>query len=490
MKKKIIALLLALAMCFSLCACGGKSETAPADTAQNNQETKEEPEIQDADNCTSLDQEIDLGFAKMLFSSAELTYSVGGDGFFSTAHDGMRFFSIAGTLENTGGSDLPVSNINAEMIFNGEYTYPAKATVINSKKVPVSVSPLVKAEYWIYAEIPETLLDMLSTCEVRFSLNNNFASYPESAEKGDYAYKIKLDEEICKSALDGSKTASEFFEECPILPTPTNYAPVRKTTSSSSSHNGKVSSIKYGFSVMLGRNDSLNDIMDTYITELENAGFEVQNNSGSACDIYSNGIKLASVSLSGNNMQFDIVPGNENVPAPSANNASQTPAEPMAEKVFKIGDTIETDYAVLTLDECGSNSEIRSGSSQYGTYRYYSSENGDPYFYIYGTFKNIGGVPVDIRNVYVQFCFDEKYNYKGDTDGVSSESSDFINDVSPLSTVNCYIYTAVPQELIDSYEKCEVRIGFTEDFDYKVIDVNDLPKFENCDDIFTVEIAS
>ena len=62
----------------------------------------------------------------------------------------------------------------------------------------------------------------------------------------------------------------------------------------------------------------------------------------------------------------------------------------------------------------------------------------------------------------------------------------FITDVSPLAEVNYYIYAAVPQELIDSYKTCEIKVGFTENFDYKVIDVNDLPQFKMCDDIFTI----
>ena len=481
--KKIIALLLALAMCFSLCACGNKSESTPAD---NTNETKQPEEK--SDDYISLGQELDLGFAKINFSSAELTYSVGGDGFSSIAQDGMRFFSVAGTLENTSGNNLPVESIKAEMVFNGEYTYTARATVINSKQIPVSVAPLVKAEYWIFAEIPENLLNKVSSCEVKFAINNDFASVAETVEKGDFVYKIMLGEDICNATIESSKEATDFFAECPILPTPVNYTPVRQSSSSSSSFNGKVSSIKYGFSVMLGRNDNIGDIYNTYITELEKVGFTIQNNTGNACDIYSNETKLASVSSEGNAIKFDIVPGNENVAPPSANTAEQVPVEQIVEDVLNIGDTIETDYVMLTLDDCGTDMEIRSGTSQYGSYKYYSSENGDPYFYIYGTFKNIGGTPVDIRNIYVQFCFDGKYNYKGSVDGVSADHSDFINDVSPLSSVNCYIYTAVPQELIDSYETCEVRIGFTENFDYKVIDVNDLPKFDNCDDVFCVEI--
>mgnify|MGYP000756661361 FL=1 len=93
---------------------------------------------------------------------------------------------------------------------------------------------------------------------------------------------------------------------------------------------------------------------------------------------------------------------------------------------------------------------------------------------------------MDIRNIYVQMCFDGTYNYRGEISGVSDAIGNFITDVSPLAEVNYYIYAAVPQELIDSYKTCEIKVGFTENFDYKVIDVNDLPQFKMCDDIFTI----
>ena len=186
-------------------------------------------------------------------------------------------------------------------------------------------------------------------------------------------------------------------------------------------------------------------------------------------------------------MSFSIVPGNENVPAPSGFAEVKEEAA-KSDPVVKLGETIETDYFSMKLEKQGSDTEIRSGSSQYGTYSYYKSDNGDPFFYIYGNLKNLGGKPVDVRNIYVQFCFDEKYNYKGTVEGVSSDYSNFITDISPLASTDFYMYTSVPQELINSFSTCTVRVGFTKNFDYKIVDGNDLPKFENCDDVFVVEI--
>lgn len=491
--KKAISLILALVICLSLCACGNPDADNSANSAPNNQqsatEAAKEPQEAAAEvGSIALGEEITLDFVKMSFNSIELGYSVGGDGISSYAQDGMRFFSLVGKIENTGGTKLEVEKLNAEMIFNGEYTYSAKATINNSKTIPVSVAPLANAEYVVYAEIPDALLEILSTCVIRFSLNEGFASFPASADGGEYSFEMSLDEDACKAALDASEQAHIFFNECPILPTPENYSPVRQSNFSSSSSNGKVTSIRYGFSVNIGRNDSLTDIYATYVEKLQKAGFTISNDTGSSCVISTAGIKIASVSIDSSRMQFEIVPGNENLAAPDAGDAGQV-AVPPAVTTFSIGETIQTDYVLLTLDTYDSDTEIRSGTSQYGTYTYYTSDNGDPYFYLFGTLKNLGGTPVDIRNIYVQFCFDGKYNFKGSVDGVSSASNGFIHDVSPLAEVNYYIYTAVPQELIDTFETCEVKIGFTENFDYKTVDVNSLPQFDRCDDVFIVKIA-
>lgn len=494
--KKVISLMLALAICLSLCACGSGSAGSVPDSTRNLQQPQgSEPaaapaaqEGADASDLVSLGQEIDMGFAAVSFSSAVLTFTVGGDGFGSSAQNGMRFFSLTGTIRNTGGSPLPVGNVKAEMVFNGTYTYTASATILNSKSYPVSLAPLAQAEYWIYAEIPDSLLELLSDCEVRFSLNDSFASVPDSAENGDYAYRVPLDEDTCSAALEGTGKTLECFDECPALPTPVNDFPVYRTSFSSSSHNGKVSSIEYGFSVIPGRSDDLKEIYGAYIAKLEAAGFTIQNDTGSGCDIYSNGTKLASLSADNTGLRFKIEPGSESITADSSENPDQSAAAPSTDAVVHMGDTIETDYLSLTLEKYDSGDEIRSGTGNYGMYSYRTSDNGDPYFYLYGTFKNLGGTPVDIRNIYVQFCFDGKYNYKGSVDGVSGDCDSFINDVSPLSSVNYYMYTAVPRELIDSFSTCTVRIGFTENFDYKVVDVNDLPKFEQCDHVFCLEI--
>ena len=227
----------------------------------------------------------------------------------------------------------------------------------------------------------------------------------------------------------------------------------------------------------------MEEAFQDYVQHIQKLGFTVKEN-GADYDVYAGTVKVATASVNSQGMKFDIVPGNENIDSSVLGDAGNSESQP--ESVLKIGDTIETNYCRMTLDKYDSDAEITSGTGQSGSYRYYTSENGDPYFYIFGSFKNLSGKPVDIRNIYVQMCFDGTYNYRGEISGVSDAIGNFITDVSPLAEVNYYIYAAVPQELIDSYKTCEIKVGFTENFDYKVIDVNDLPQFKMCDDIFTI----
>ena len=224
--KKMMAIFLAVVMCLSPVAYGtAVQEEQTVETASEYQKLH-------------LEEKAELGFVSLEFSSATLTYSVGGSGFSSMAGDGKRFFSLVGVAENTGNKPLPIENVCAEMIFNGQYTYSARGIMIDSMRYPASLDPLVKNGFWIGAEIPEALIDKIETCVVRFSLNENCATAPRTVDAGTYLYQVDLDEKACELALDAS-SPNLFFDECPILPTPENFEPVFQSSSGSSSFNGK-----------------------------------------------------------------------------------------------------------------------------------------------------------------------------------------------------------------------------------------------------------
>ena len=165
--RKIIALAMAAVLCISLCACT-ETETANEPTSKAPEQSQQATVSTEAGNSAhplQLGEKADAGFVSLEFSSAALTYSVGGHGLSTTAGDGKRCFSLVGIAENTGNAPLPIETMCAEMVFNDQYTYTAYGKMIDSDRIPASLAPLEQNGFWVYAEIPENLVDQLESCE-------------------------------------------------------------------------------------------------------------------------------------------------------------------------------------------------------------------------------------------------------------------------------------------------------------------------------------
>lgn len=453
--KKVLALIIALVMCLTLCACGSGDNAAPIDTKATAQQS-----VQDSGKSTeqniSLGEAIEVGFAKIVFNSVEVGYSVGGSSFSSMSQDGMRYFSLIGTVENTSGTAISVANINAEIQFNGEYTYKASATITDSMSYPVSVAPLAKAEYILYAEVPETLLEILSTGEVHFSINEGFSSTPASPDTGDHVFVISLDEGACSAALASSEVANIFFEECPALPTPENYAPVYQASSSTSSRNGVVTAITYRYSVSPGRSDNMKDIYASYAEKIQQIGFAVNNDTGSGCEIYSAGTKLAAVSVENSLLQFELVPGNESLTELSPNEVSQ------AMPTIEIGQTIITSDYEFTLRKVELSYEILPPNTG-RVYTSYPAESGKVYVHVEADVKNTMPRDIRISELFTaSVLYDGKYPYSGftivndgdnDFDWVSSYVA-----ATPLETCIAHSLVECPSEVDTSGKAIVVQL--------------------------------
>lgn len=453
--KKVLALVIVLVMCLTLCACGSADNAASVDTKAAAQQT-----VQDSSKSTvqsiSLGDTIELDFAKIVFNSAEVGYSVGGSSFSSVSQDGMRYFSLIGTVENTSGTTISVANINSEIQFNGEYTYKASATIKDSKSYPVSVAPLAKAEYILYAEVPDTLFEILSTGEVHFSLNDGFSSMPASPDNGDHIFVISLDEEVCSTALASAEVANIFFEECPALPTPENYAPVYQASSTTSSRNGVVTAITYRYSVSPGRSDNMKDVYTSYVEKILQLGFAVNNDTGSSCEIYSSGTKLATVSVENSLLQFELAPGNESLTELSPNEVSQ------AMPTIEIGQTIITNDYEFTLRKVELSYEILPPNTN-GVYTSYPAESGKVYVHVEADVKNTMPRDIRINELFsASVLYDGKYPYTGftivndgdnDFDWVSSYVA-----ATPLETCIAHSLVECPSEVDTSGKSIVVQL--------------------------------
>ena len=95
--RKIVTLAMAVMLCISLCACT-KTETVNEPTSKAPEQSQQATVSTEAGNSAhplQLGEKADAGFVSLEFSSAALTYSVGGHGFSTTAGDGKRCFSLS-----------------------------------------------------------------------------------------------------------------------------------------------------------------------------------------------------------------------------------------------------------------------------------------------------------------------------------------------------------------------------------------------------------
>lgn len=432
----------------------------------------------------ALGEEINLGFVKMRFTGAEVTGIIGGDSMWYPAKDGMRFFSLVGCVENTSGMELAINRLCAEMTFDGQYTYSADAAIVTNGMKQESLPALMDAEYRIYAEIPEKLVNSLGACTVRFALDNNFAGKPSFLGDGDFAFEVALDGDTCARAKDGPAREMTYFEESPALPVPTSYVDVYPSGSNVSSTNGKTTRISYRYTVRTNV-DKAADTFKGYLEALKQDGYTVKE-SGGKYTVLTGSVELATVTISGSTLELDIRPGNEKL------QPGVKPTEKPAAAALALGDTIRAASAEMTLEKTGTAKQLYSSITKRssGLYHYYEPVTGDSLMYVSGTIRNTGSTPIDIRHIYCVFTFDGQYSYEGEVDGVKKDAADFIHDLSPMTSVGYYCYADVPASVLNSYRECVIRLGFTDDFDVKFVSgTTNLDDFTHCDQVFEVKLT-
>ena len=432
----------------------------------------------------ALGEEINLGFVKMRFTGAEVTGIIGGDSMWYPAQDGMRFFCLVGRVENTGGTELDINRLCAEMTFDGQYTYNASAAIVTNGRKQESLPALMDAEYRIYAEIPEKLVDSLGTCTVRFALNSNFATRPSFLGDGAFAFEVALDGDVCAQARKGPAREMTYFEESPALPVPTSYVDVYQSGSNVRSTNGKTTRISYRYTVRTNE-DKAADTFKAYLEALKQDGYTVKE-SGGKYTVLTGSVELATVTISGSTMELDIRPGNEKL-KPGVKPTAKPEAAPLT-----LGDTVRAASVEMTLEKTGTARQLYSSITKRssGLYHYYEPVTGDSLMYVSGTIRNTGSTPIDIRHIYCVFTFDGQYSYAGEVDGVKKDAADFIHDLSPMTSVSYYCYADVPASVLNSYKECVVKLGFTDDFGIKFVSgTTGLDDFAHCDQVFEVKLT-
>ena len=133
--------------------------------------------------------------------------------------------------------------------------------------------------------------------------------------------------------------------------------------------------------------------------------------------------------------------------------------------IVNAGDKIENDFVQMTIDSASVAQELypKDDGTQYFLSGY-ADKDSEQYLYIKGTIKNVSGAAYSADEMYVQFKFDDKYEYTG-TVSIDNGEGDFYGDyMKPLTSADYYIWASVPDEIISSYKTCEIKFVFHDEF--------------------------
>lgn len=107
-----------------------------------------------------------------------------------------KYYYVTGILKNLSGEAYNADNIYAEMLFDGKYTYSANliACAWSNNFYDDYVKPLGTVKYYVYASVPDELIESYSECVLTFGFANNFSvsKYSLSQDKCDHLYSLVI----------------------------------------------------------------------------------------------------------------------------------------------------------------------------------------------------------------------------------------------------------------------------------------------------------
>ena len=192
--KKIIAMLLVMAVCFGLVACGNNTSTTsnttttpvtddPAAPAEPEPivENETEPEPEQEVNYLSLGDAIENDKFTMTFESMDILpeYSYKTSEYSSTSlyvENGYKILLVRGHMENTSTSAISDSCFVRTVTVNGEYVvsdYDVRLSFVRDKYF--EIDPYTEVEYCLYINIPEKLAEKFETAEFTLAFNNDMS---------------------------------------------------------------------------------------------------------------------------------------------------------------------------------------------------------------------------------------------------------------------------------------------------------------------------
>lgn len=162
----------------------------------------------------------------------------------------------------------------------------------------------------------------------------------------------------------------------------------------------------------------------------------------------------------------------ENAAVDTVKKDSKKESEETKATTIKLGeDVVAKDIVEFRLDETVWMEEILPSNTS-GIYSYHEDVEGEVYFVIQGTVKNISGETIETdHGSLMEIKFNDKYKYEPDTLIEDNDGKGFsYGDVRPLSSGRFLIYVSVPNEVKENYESAKLTWSFNDMTDYVGLD--------------------
>lgn len=124
---------------------------------------------------------IDTGYLEMSLDTFERTNEIAAsntESFYECLpeEENSDYMYLSGSFKLTGADPIDIRYIYVEFVFDDTYTYPGDVVASNGgKKFVNDINPLENVTYYLYASVPNELLDTYKSCTVYIGFTQNFA---------------------------------------------------------------------------------------------------------------------------------------------------------------------------------------------------------------------------------------------------------------------------------------------------------------------------
>ena len=126
-----------------------------------------------------------------------------------------------------------------------------------------------------------------------------------------------------------------------------------------------------------------------------------------------------------------------------------------------LGTPITLPFATIIFDHAEVTGMVGSNELHHS---YNTAAEGTRYMALQGTITNESNIELKAEQVRVEFVFDDNYTYSGSANADVLLDGGKIGVLTPLTTCDYTLYTAIPEALTTSFKTCRVTYALNDDF--------------------------